>query len=34
VGWSSARDYYTFLWSPMPEDYTEGSTVHRVLVFQ
>ncbi|KAK3532669.1 hypothetical protein QTP86_027660, partial [Hemibagrus guttatus] len=34
VGWSSARDYYTFLWSPMPENYTEGSTVHRVLVFQ
>ncbi|XP_062867876.1 tax1-binding protein 1 homolog A isoform X1 [Trichomycterus rosablanca] len=34
VGWSSARDYYTFLWSPMPENYTEGSTVHRTLVFQ
>ncbi|XP_053468872.1 tax1-binding protein 1 homolog A isoform X3 [Ictalurus furcatus] len=34
VGWSSARDYYTFLWSPMPENYTEGSTVQRVLVFQ
>ncbi|KAM9494581.1 tax1-binding protein 1 homolog A isoform 1-T2 [Clarias gariepinus] len=34
VGWSSARDYYTFLWSPMPENYTEGSTVHRLLVFQ
>ncbi|XP_047663812.1 tax1-binding protein 1 homolog A isoform X2 [Tachysurus fulvidraco] len=34
VGWSSARDYYTFLWSPMPENYTEGSTVNKVLVFQ
>ncbi|KAL6457374.1 hypothetical protein MHYP_G00343370 [Metynnis hypsauchen] len=34
VGWSSARDYYTFLWSPMPENYTEGSTVHRTLIFQ
>ncbi|XP_031441682.1 tax1-binding protein 1 homolog A [Clupea harengus] len=34
VGWSTARDYYTFLWSPMPESYVEGSTVHRVIVFQ
>uniref|UniRef100_A0A9J7XE95 Tax1 (human T-cell leukemia virus type I) binding protein 1a n=1 Tax=Cyprinus carpio carpio TaxID=630221 RepID=A0A9J7XE95_CYPCA len=34
VGWSSARDYYTFLWSPMPENYTEGSTVHRTIIFQ
>ncbi|KAG9280064.1 hypothetical protein AMEX_G5653 [Astyanax mexicanus] len=34
VGWSSARDYYTFLWSPMPENYTDGSTVHRTLIFQ
>ncbi|XP_062386064.1 tax1-binding protein 1 homolog A [Sardina pilchardus] len=34
VGWSTARDYYTFLWSPMPENYVEGSTVHRVIVFQ
>uniref|UniRef100_A0AAY5F136 SKICH domain-containing protein n=1 Tax=Electrophorus electricus TaxID=8005 RepID=A0AAY5F136_ELEEL len=34
VGWSSARDYYTFLWSPMPENYTEASSVHRTLVFQ
>ncbi|XP_076865556.1 tax1-binding protein 1 homolog A isoform X2 [Brachyhypopomus gauderio] len=34
VGWSSARDYYTFLWSPLPENYTEGSTVHTTLVFQ
>ncbi|XDV34275.1 hypothetical protein PO909_004449 [Leuciscus waleckii] len=34
VGWSSARDYYTFLWSPMPENYAEGSTVHRTIIFQ
>nr|XP_055075406.1 tax1-binding protein 1 homolog A isoform X1 [Misgurnus anguillicaudatus] len=34
VGWSSARDYYTFLWSPMPENYTEGSTVDRTIIFQ
>uniref|UniRef100_A0A8C1CKZ3 Tax1 (human T-cell leukemia virus type I) binding protein 1a n=1 Tax=Cyprinus carpio carpio TaxID=630221 RepID=A0A8C1CKZ3_CYPCA len=34
VGWSSARDYYTFLWSPMPENYTKGSTVHRTIIFQ
>ncbi|KAM6210396.1 tax1-binding protein 1 isoform 3-T4 [Sarcoramphus papa] len=34
VGWSTARDYYTFLWSPMPENYLEGSTVNCVLTFQ
>lgn len=34
VGWSTARDYYTFLWSPMPENYVEESTVNCVLVFQ
>ncbi|XP_057589595.1 tax1-binding protein 1 isoform X2 [Hippopotamus amphibius kiboko] len=34
VGWSTARDYYTFLWSPMPEHYAEGSTVNCVLAFQ
>uniref|UniRef100_A0A3P8TPB2 Tax1 (human T-cell leukemia virus type I) binding protein 1a n=1 Tax=Amphiprion percula TaxID=161767 RepID=A0A3P8TPB2_AMPPE len=34
VGWSTARDYYTFLWSPMPENYEPGSTVHRTVVFQ
>ncbi|KAJ0055187.1 hypothetical protein NL108_012630 [Boleophthalmus pectinirostris] len=34
VGWSTARDYYTFLWSPMPENYESGSTVHRTVVFQ
>ncbi|XP_077896050.1 tax1-binding protein 1 isoform X3 [Ictidomys tridecemlineatus] len=34
VGWSTARDYYTFLWSPMPEHYVEGSTVNCVLKFQ
>ncbi|XP_061853457.1 tax1-binding protein 1 isoform X3 [Colius striatus] len=34
VGWSTARDYYTFLWSPMPENYVEGSIVNCVLTFQ
>lgn len=34
VGWSTARDYYTFLWSPMPENYETGSTVHQTVVFQ
>ncbi|XP_049749282.1 tax1-binding protein 1 isoform X2 [Elephas maximus indicus] len=34
VGWSTARDYYTFLWSPMPEHYVKGSTVNGVLTFQ
>ncbi|XP_009976547.1 PREDICTED: tax1-binding protein 1 isoform X2 [Tauraco erythrolophus] len=34
VGWSTARDYYTFVWSPMPENYVEGSTVNCVLTFQ
>ncbi|XP_039085776.1 tax1-binding protein 1 isoform X1 [Hyaena hyaena] len=34
VGWSTARDYYTFLWSPMPEHYVDGSTVNCVLAFQ
>ncbi|XP_048882651.1 tax1-binding protein 1 homolog B isoform X2 [Brienomyrus brachyistius] len=34
VGWSSARDYHTFLWSPLPEKYVEGTTVSRTLVFQ
>ncbi|KAM6958882.1 tax1-binding protein 1 homolog A [Aplochiton taeniatus] len=34
VGWNTARDYYTFLWSPMPENYEPGSSVHRTVVFQ
>ncbi|KAM6994716.1 tax1-binding protein 1 homolog B isoform 1-T1 [Tautogolabrus adspersus] len=34
VGWSTARDYYTFLWSPLPENYAEGTTVNRTVVFQ
>ncbi|XP_066571749.1 tax1-binding protein 1 homolog B isoform X2 [Amia ocellicauda] len=34
VGWSTARDYYTFLWSPLPDNYVEGTSVNRVLVFQ
>ncbi|XP_052002613.1 tax1-binding protein 1 homolog B isoform X2 [Xyrauchen texanus] len=34
VGWSTARDYYTFLWSPLPDNYTEGIAVNRSVVFQ
>ncbi|XP_068611409.1 tax1-binding protein 1 homolog B isoform X1 [Brachionichthys hirsutus] len=34
VGWSTARDYYTFLWSPLPENYVEGTAVYRTVVFQ
>ncbi|XP_069067547.1 tax1-binding protein 1 isoform X2 [Pleurodeles waltl] len=34
VGWSTARDYYTFLWSPLPENYIAESTVNCVLSFQ
>lgn len=34
VGWSTARDYYTFLWSPLPDSYVEGTAVNRTVVFQ
>ncbi|XP_069504340.1 tax1-binding protein 1 [Ambystoma mexicanum] len=34
VGWSTARDYYTFLWSPLPEHYVEESSVNCMLSFQ
>ncbi|XP_068092158.1 tax1-binding protein 1 isoform X2 [Hyperolius riggenbachi] len=34
VGWSTARDYYTFLWSPMPENYAPDSPHDCVLTFQ
>ncbi|KAM4029044.1 tax1-binding protein 1 [Anomaloglossus baeobatrachus] len=34
VGWSTARDYYTFLWSPLPENYVPDSTHNCVLTFQ
>ncbi|XP_038653198.1 tax1-binding protein 1-like isoform X2 [Scyliorhinus canicula] len=34
VGWSTARDYYTFLWSQVPENYAEGISFNRVIVFQ
>uniref|UniRef100_A0A3Q2XI08 Tax1 (human T-cell leukemia virus type I) binding protein 1b n=1 Tax=Hippocampus comes TaxID=109280 RepID=A0A3Q2XI08_HIPCM len=34
VGWSTARDYYTFLWSPLPESYVDGTAVNRTVVFQ
>ncbi|XP_067832366.1 calcium-binding and coiled-coil domain-containing protein 1-like [Heptranchias perlo] len=34
VGWSSIRDYYTFVWSPAPGGYTVGSTVNCCVRFQ
>ncbi|KAG8442968.1 hypothetical protein GDO86_011693 [Hymenochirus boettgeri] len=34
VGWSTARDYFTFLWSPMPENYVVESTYNCVVSFQ
>ncbi|XP_049587174.1 tax1-binding protein 1 homolog B isoform X4 [Syngnathus scovelli] len=34
VGWSTARDYYTFLWSPLPENHVDGISVNRTVVFQ
>ncbi|XP_069770201.1 tax1-binding protein 1 homolog isoform X3 [Narcine bancroftii] len=34
VGWSTARDYYTFLWSRVPQDYVEGISYTRLVVFQ
>ncbi|XP_077454143.1 tax1-binding protein 1 homolog B isoform X2 [Stigmatopora argus] len=34
VGWSTARDYYTFLWSPLPENYVDGTAINRTVVFQ
>ncbi|XP_061144696.1 tax1-binding protein 1 homolog B isoform X2 [Syngnathus typhle] len=34
VGWSTARDYYTFLWSPLPENHVDGTSVNRTVVFQ
>ncbi|XP_051922571.1 tax1-binding protein 1 homolog B isoform X5 [Hippocampus zosterae] len=34
VGWSTARDYYTFLWSPLPENHVDGTAVNRTVVFQ
>ncbi|XP_043922745.1 tax1-binding protein 1 [Protopterus annectens] len=34
VGWNTARDYYTFLWSPTPDNYVEGSSFDCVVCFQ
>lgn len=34
VGWNTARDYYTFLWSPIPDFYVEGSSFDCVVCFQ
>ncbi|XP_035285510.1 tax1-binding protein 1 homolog B-like isoform X2 [Anguilla anguilla] len=34
VGWSTARDYYTFQWTPRPESQTEGGSVHQAVLFQ
>ncbi|XP_064201717.1 tax1-binding protein 1 homolog A [Anguilla rostrata] len=34
VGWSTARDYYTFQWTPRPETQAEGGSVHQAVLFQ
>lgn len=34
VGWSTAKDYYTFLWSPLPDVYVDGTAINRAVVFQ
>uniref|UniRef100_A0A8C8HJ02 Tax1 (human T-cell leukemia virus type I) binding protein 1a n=1 Tax=Oncorhynchus tshawytscha TaxID=74940 RepID=A0A8C8HJ02_ONCTS len=33
VGWNTARDYYTFLWSPMPQDYQPGIPILNQLPY-
>ncbi|XP_056129690.1 calcium-binding and coiled-coil domain-containing protein 1 isoform X2 [Lampris incognitus] len=34
VGWSSLRDYHTFVWSLAPDDYQEGTDVNCCVHFQ
>lgn len=34
VGWSSVRDYHTFVWALAPADYEEGTEVHCSVQFQ
>ncbi|XP_035244106.1 calcium-binding and coiled-coil domain-containing protein 1-like isoform X2 [Anguilla anguilla] len=34
VGWSSLRDYHTFVWALAPANYTEGSNVNCCVHFQ
>lgn len=34
VGWSSARDYHTFVWALAPTDYQEGTEVNCCVHFQ
>eukprot|EP00062_Callorhinchus_milii_P023252 gi/632981931/ref/XP_007907857.1/ PREDICTED: calcium-binding and coiled-coil domain-containing protein 1 [Callorhinchus milii] len=34
VRWSSVRDYHTFLWSPSPDGYAEGSPTNCSVRFQ
>ncbi|XP_062843042.1 calcium-binding and coiled-coil domain-containing protein 1b isoform X2 [Trichomycterus rosablanca] len=34
VGWTSLRDYHTYVWALAPEDYTSGRDVNCSIVFQ
>lgn len=34
VGWSSVRDYHTFVWALAPADYEEGTEVNCCVQFQ
>lgn len=34
AGWSSVRDYHTFVWALAPADYEEGSEVNCCVQFQ
>lgn len=34
VGWSSLRDYHTFVWALAPADYEEGTEVNCCVQFQ
>lgn len=33
VGWSSIKDYYTYTWANVPENYTEGAPVDCCVLF-
>ena len=34
VGWSSVKDYHTFVWALAPADYQEGTDVNCCVQFQ
>uniref|UniRef100_A0A8C6SDR5 SKICH domain-containing protein n=1 Tax=Neogobius melanostomus TaxID=47308 RepID=A0A8C6SDR5_9GOBI len=33
VGWTSINEYYTYTWVNVPENYTEGTSVDRCILF-